>query len=246
VTASAVSLSGPSDELLSLTEVGRILGTTRMMTVHRMAVAGVLEGAYQGPPRKNWRIPRASAERVAAEWSRRISTGAAAAMLGVGTDKFRELLRTGALTRHRYSPEPISIDEVQHLINTDALADPVHRGRIPTRQAAQQLGLNPNTLAHLATADRIPATRDRRGRWWFRPEHIELSDTYAPQTAVITVRVSRLPLSPVVKNGCYGCEANQDGRLRASEAVGRLSRRVALLGPGVVSESPMPPSKRST
>jgi hypothetical protein len=173
VTASAVSLSDPADELLSLAETGRILGTTRM-TVHRMAVAGVLEGAYQVPPRKNWQIPRVSAERVAVEWSRPISTGAAAAMLGVGTDKFRELLRTGVLTRHRYSPEPISIDEVQHLINTDALAGPVHRGRIPTRQAAQQLGLNPNTLSHLATADRIPATRDRRGRWWFRPEHVEL------------------------------------------------------------------------
>ncbi|WP_143465343.1 hypothetical protein [Kribbella sp. ALI-6-A] len=164
MTASAFSLSDPSDELLSLAEVGRILGATRM-TVHRMAVAGQFEGAYQGPPRKNWQIPRTSAERVAVEWSRRISTGAAAAMLGVGTDKFRELLRTGLLTRHRYSPDPISIDEVQHLIDTDALTDPVHRGRIPTRQAAQALGLNPNTLSHLAGADRIPATRDRHGRW---------------------------------------------------------------------------------
>ncbi len=167
--------SGPfprADDRLSLREAGRILGVTAM-TVHRMSAEGLLERGYELPPR-NRKITRASVDQVATEWSRRISTGAAAAMLGVGQDKFRELVRTGVLTRHRYGPHPIAIDEVQRLINAGALTDPAHRGRISTREAAQRLGLAPSTIARRARTGRLPAVRDQRGQWWVKPEHVEI------------------------------------------------------------------------
>jgi hypothetical protein len=167
--------SGPSPaqaNLLTLAEAGRILGATAM-TVHRMAAEGLLERADERPL-KNRQITRASVDQVATEWSRRISTGAAATMLGVGQDKFRELVRTGLLTRHRYSPHPIAIDQVQLLINAGALIDPAHRGRIPAREAAQQLGLSPSTIARRARTGRLPAMRDQHGQWWVKPEHIEI------------------------------------------------------------------------
>jgi hypothetical protein len=169
VTASGPS--APADDLVTLREAARILGTTAM-TVHRMAAKGLLE--VDERPLKNRQITRDSVDQVATEWSRRISTGAAAAMLGVGPDKFRELVRTGVLTRHRYSPHPISIDQVQLLINAGALTDPAHRGRIPAREAAQQLGLSPSTIARRARTGRLPAVRDQHGQWWVKPEHIEI------------------------------------------------------------------------
>jgi hypothetical protein len=125
-------------------------------------------------PLKNRQITRESVERVAQQWTRRVSTGAAAAMLGVGQDKLRELLRAGLLTRHRYSPNPIAIDEVQHLIDTCALIDPTHRGRISARQAADQLGLDRSTACQRARTGRIPAARDQLGRWWFEPKHVDI------------------------------------------------------------------------
>lgn len=159
-------------ELLTLAEAGRILGVTAM-TVHRLAVDGLIKRADR-TPLKNRQIIRSSVEDVATEWERRISTGAAAAMLGIGHDKLRQLVRDGVLARRRYGPHPIAIDDVQRLIETNALVDPVHRGRISTREAAQQLGLVPATVSHRARTGRIPATRDQHGQWWFKPEHIAM------------------------------------------------------------------------
>jgi hypothetical protein len=171
VTAAGIS-PAPASGLLTLTEAGRILGVTAM-TVHRMAVDGLLERADR-TPLKNRQVTPASVDRVATDWSRRISTSAAAAMLDVGQDKVRELIRTGLLTRHRYSPHPIAIDEVQRLIDTSLLTDPVHRGRISTREAARQLGLTPSTVSRRARTGRISATQDQHGRWWFKPQHVEM------------------------------------------------------------------------
>jgi hypothetical protein len=159
------------EELLTLGEAGQILGVSAM-TIHRMAAEGLIDRADPQPV-KNRQITRSSVDRVAIEWGRRLSQAAAAAMLGCGIDKVAELLRTGVLTRHRYGPAPISIDEVQELISTGALSDPIHRGRVPTREAATKLGLSNHALTRRAKAGQIAAAKDRRGTWWFRSEHVE-------------------------------------------------------------------------
>jgi excisionase family DNA binding protein len=157
------------DELLTMDEAGARLGVTKM-TVHRLVVDGILTRA-DDTRWKNRQVLRSSVERVALEWSRRLTIAAAAAMLGVGVDKVRELVRAGVLPRHRYGPGPIAIDDVQRLIDTDALTDPVHRGRVPLAVAAEKLG--DDRARRLVRSGRIPAVKDARGHWWLRPEHID-------------------------------------------------------------------------
>jgi hypothetical protein len=47
-------------------------------------------------------------------------------------------------------------------------------GHINTAAAARLLGLSVSRTRHLASSDRIPAQRDRTGRYWYRPGQLEL------------------------------------------------------------------------
>jgi hypothetical protein len=47
-------------------------------------------------------------------------------------------------------------------------------GHVDTSAAAQILGLSVSRTRQLASSERLPAQRDTMGRYWFRPEQLQL------------------------------------------------------------------------
>jgi len=97
-----------------------------------------------------------------------------AAMLGLSHRTVREFMHDGRLTRTRFKLRPVSIDSVQAFLDAGGLTDPVHEGRIGAAEAATILDLSSRHVNALANEGRLPGTRDRLHRWWFRPEQIRM------------------------------------------------------------------------
>jgi hypothetical protein len=85
------------------------------------------------------------------------------------------LLRSGDLDRYPDRQRPVLAYSVQALLDTGwrPAVDPAHHGRVPTSEAAKILGLPQAETRQRAADERLPAVKDARGTWWFRPDQLQ-------------------------------------------------------------------------
>jgi hypothetical protein len=129
------------------------------------------------PRQKGARFPvrRADAEALGRRLRDRMTIREAAQRLGSTIVGVEQLLRAGELARYPDRDRPVLAESVRELLHSGwrPPVDPAHEGRVPTRVAARILGLSLHATRRRAAEARLPAMRDARGGWWFRPEQLE-------------------------------------------------------------------------
>jgi excisionase family DNA binding protein len=168
--------SGPprppsAEPRLSMREAARIVGMGE--TTLRRYYFGTPD--LPRLPGSHYVVAAHDADELARLYANRLTVAEAAARVGGSQEEIRRLLRDGRLPRIPDRQRPVRVDHLEQLIATGWLfGDPAHRDRIPTSQAARRLGLSKNTILARARTGLLPAVRDRRGHWWFRPEHLDI------------------------------------------------------------------------
>lgn len=107
-----------------------------------------------------------------------LTTRQAAVLLGCTMNHVRYLRRTGRLwptgERHRrWRLADLATALDQPPPPRKRHTEPLHNGRLPTDEAAIQLGVPRRTLRRWITDGKLPAARDSRGQWWVRPDDLE-------------------------------------------------------------------------
>lgn len=62
----------------------------------------------------------------------------------------------------------------EHPVPEGRLPSPDRIGQLNTTGAGHILGLSVDRLKYLARTGLIPSDQDARGRYWFRPDHLEM------------------------------------------------------------------------
>jgi hypothetical protein len=105
----------------------------------------------------------------------------AARLLGGTANDVRRLIAEGKLTLVPGSQRLVYEVDVRELSRTWTRPDRAKprppsgpNGHVDTSAAAQILGLSVSRTRQLASSERLPAQRDSVGRYWFRPEQMQL------------------------------------------------------------------------
>jgi hypothetical protein len=156
---------------VTLQEAARIAGVSITTLRTRYIGTSVM------PRQKGARFPvlRTDAEALGRRLRDRLTIREAAQRLGWTLVGVRRLLRAGELDRCRDRDRPVLAVSVQELLDSGwrPPVDPAHEGRVPTLVAARILGLSLPATRERAAQGRVPAARDARGGWWFRPDQLE-------------------------------------------------------------------------
>jgi excisionase family DNA binding protein len=166
-----------SDPRISVAQAAQILGKTRAQ-VYRMVNLGRLR--RRGEPNK-FRGLLLSDVLQCRERGDPIEVADAAKVLGCTASDVRRLVAEGKLMLVPGSQRLLYRTDVHKLSRTwirPARAKPQQpdgpKGHINTAAAARLLGLSVSRTRHLAASERIPASRDSMGRYWYHPGQLEL------------------------------------------------------------------------
>lgn len=155
---------------ISLREAARLVGLTEA-TLRRYYLD------TDDLPRQpgNYRmIRRRDAYNLARHYANRLTIHEVADRIGYTPAGVRQLLRDGTLPRTPDRQRPVRADQLEQLLagGWKPPTDPAHDGRVPTTEAVRILDVSRNEVTERARTGRVPAVRDRRGMWWFDPEHL--------------------------------------------------------------------------
>jgi hypothetical protein len=157
--------------------VAQILRKTSAQ-VYRMVGLGRLQ--RRGEAHKSWGLLLSDVLRCR-DRGDPIKLEVAAAMLGGTAEDVRKLIADGELTLVPGSQRLVYEGDVQQLSSTwtrPQRAQPQQpkgpEGHVDTTAAAQILNVSVSRTRQLAASERVPACRDRMGRYWFRPDQLQL------------------------------------------------------------------------
>jgi len=185
-------------EAADLAEVDLLLGQPRMVadprisTAQAAAILGLPPGQVRrlmargelpvhGPPRSQRRLLLSQVRRLAA-LGEPITVGQAATILRTTTNEVRARVAAGQLTERPAGGRPVYRGEAENLARRlavdQAARGPTARrgpaGHLTTSEAARILGLSRAGTRAQAAARRLPAPRNSRGQYWYRPAHLEM------------------------------------------------------------------------
>ncbi|MEV5967210.1 helix-turn-helix domain-containing protein [Kribbella sp. NPDC051952] len=159
------------DEWISAAEAARILGVGRR-TVFRMLDRGELHRD------KHYRMLRRSAVEAVRDGGEIVSLSEAARILARPLHHVRVLVANGELSSVPNPKWPVFRQDVERYAGGHPAPEdrtpPDRIGQLGTAGAGSVLNVSIDQVRRLARTGLVPADQDAKGRYWFRPDHLEM------------------------------------------------------------------------